>query len=89
MEEKVSKLRALQKCPIPFEVSAQMLKEALGAQFSLRTEETRFVARPTRVVKTPPFFVEYFDFDFELGLFCMGRNIAFRRDGFSYLFYAP
>lgn len=86
MIEQISKLRALQKCNTPFDVSEGMLRDALSAQFLLRADETKFVDRPTRIIKIPPFVEEYFDFDFELGVFCMSRNIAFSRAGFSYLF---
>lgn len=86
MKEHISKLRMLQKHNTPFEVSEGMLRDALSAQFLLRADETKFVNRPTRITKVPPFVEEYFDFDFELGVFCMSRNIAFSRPGVFYLF---
>lgn len=69
----------------PFTVSGNLLRDAMREQFEHRAQYTKFVPRPTKI--TLAGIVEYFEFDFELGIFLMGKGLSVKRDGYNYLFY--
>lgn len=83
MELKIKYLN--QQSDTPFAVSANFLCDAMREQFEHRAQYTKFVSRPTKF--TSAGIVEYFDFDFELWVFVMGKGLSVKRDGYEYLFY--
>ena len=79
-------LSALQECAREqrFRASLDLLRSAMREQFLDRDNTTKFISRPTRI--TIGGIEEYFDFDFELGLFCIGAKLAFVQDGYDLVF---
>jgi len=83
-------LTFLRRYQTPFRITSSLLRQALLEQFEARETDTKFVDRPTRPIAAYPFFETYFDFDFEIVIFCMSRKIFFKVDRQSdqYFFYS-